>query len=93
MPLFVFTASLIFGMQNEQHFTSLVQKYIDGTLTAEEQKSLLQLLESTEFEEVLLESYEQSGEIHSWSDNYRKLFARRLLQKNSNACCDAGTGS
>lgn len=72
-------------MSNKEHFIELVDKFINGTLTEEENNALKGMLDQeendAELDRILKESYEQSGDESFWNEKYREVFVSRLLDK------------
>lgn len=69
-------------MSNQERFTELVRKYINGTLTSEENNQLRQLLDDNRYEqqldEILQESFQHSGDEQFWDDQQRQRFVDAL---------------
>lgn len=72
-------------MAENNHFTALLHKYAAGNITAAEEKEFFTLLQQhtddPELEAVLWESYQQSDEQQFWSEDYRKVFAARIMER------------
>jgi ferric-dicitrate binding protein FerR (iron transport regulator) len=72
-------------MGNKEAFIDLLNRYLSNTITAEEEQAFLKMVnehaDDPVFEDLLWESYQQSGEMQFWSDEYRKLFAERIMKR------------
>ncbi|WP_127126894.1 FecR family protein [Pseudoflavitalea rhizosphaerae] len=72
-------------MSDKEGFLSLLNKYVTGNITAEEEKVFLSLVQEHAddpvLEEALWESYRQSADLEFWTDDYRKAFAGKIIQK------------
>lgn len=81
-------------MSNKEHFSELLHKYINGSLTEQEKDALRELLDSNgndpALDHVLWESLNESWDQQLWSDDYRKVFAKRLSQKAGIRTTDDG---
>jgi len=72
-------------MSDKEGFVALLNKYVTGNITAEEEKLFLSMVQEhasdPALEEALWESYQQSADLEFWSDDYRKAFAGKIMQR------------
>lgn len=72
-------------MPNSELFRELLYKYVSGSLTEQENSTLMQMLEQgendPELDRILRESLDQTWDERSWSDEFRKDFTARLFAK------------
>lgn len=71
-------------MSRQEYFTELIQKFISGSLTEQENHALMRMLDDNqndaELDRIMRESFEQSGDSRFWTDEYRETFANRLMK-------------
>lgn len=72
-------------MGNKEAFIELLNKYLGNEITAEEEQAFLKMVndhaDDPLFEDILWESYQHSGDIQYWSDEYRRVFAGRVMER------------
>lgn len=72
-------------MPNSELFRELLYKYVSGSLTEQENSTLMQMLEQgendPELDRILRESLDQTWDERFWSDEFRKDFTVRLFAK------------
>jgi ferric-dicitrate binding protein FerR (iron transport regulator) len=72
-------------MPDNELFRELLNKYVSGSLTEQENKMLMQMLEQGEndpgLDGILRESLDQTWDERFWTDEFRKDFTARLFAK------------